>query len=156
LEDYGFQPVTPPAPRRHGSRWLLVGGVALVLALTLGVGAVLGVALGGSQAQAANPSTNAAANSNAQQPRHGLAGTPSPGGQGQCVTLTVSSVSGDTILATASDGSTVTIHTTSSTTYRKNHQTVDASAITAGAKISVMGTHNSDGSITATSIDILG
>jgi hypothetical protein len=46
------------------------------------------------------------------------------------------------------------VHTTSSTTYTQNGQTATASAVKAGVTISVMGTHNSDGSITATSIDI--
>jgi hypothetical protein len=76
------------------------------------------------------------------------------GPQGQCETFTVSSVSGNTIVAKSSNGSSVTIHTTASTTYRQAGKTVTASAITVGTRIHVMGTHNSDGSITATSIDI--
>src|SRR6266571_4017727 len=79
---------------------------------------------------------------------------PMAGGQGQCETLTVSSVSGNTIVAKSSNGSSVTIHTTASTSFRQAGKTVTASAITVGARIHVMGTHNSDGSITATSIDI--
>jgi hypothetical protein len=164
MEDHGegaaFWQAPPPAPRRHGRRWLLLGGLALAFALTLGVGAFLGSALGNGQAQAASGVGQAQAVDFALRgPDRGLAGTPAPGGpggQGQCVTLTVSSVSGSTITAKAADGSTVTIHTTSSTTYTKNHQSASASAVTVGARISVMGTRNSDGSITATSIDILG
>lgn len=63
-------------------------------------------------------------------------------------------ISGSTITAKAADGSTVTIHTTPSTQYRQNGQAVAASAVTVGSQISVMGTHNGDGSITATAIDI--
>ena len=171
LEDYRLQPAPQAQLPQRGSRWLLVGGVALVLALTLGVGALFGSALLGGTAQAAGNANQAQSTSNVGQPQaanfspgnvdnlgRGFAGTPGPGGpggQGQCVTLTVSSISGSTILAKAADGSTVTIHTTSSTKYTKNHQTAAASDVTVGSKISVMGTKNSDGSITATSIDIL-
>jgi|SRR5579859_2599199 len=164
MEDSGFQMAQPPAPRRHGRRRLLLGGLALAFALTLGVGAVMGSALGSNQAQAAsnvNQASNAAsqpqaANFGPDNPQRGFAGTPGPGGAGQCVALTVTSINGSTIVAKASDGSSVTIHTTSSTTYTKNHQSAAASAVTVGARVSVMGTHNSDGSITATSIDIVG
>jgi hypothetical protein len=174
LEDYyGEMPAAwvpqPPAPRRRGSRWLLIGGVALVLALVLGVGAIVGSALGSSPASAASSQTGSA--SQASQPQaggfrgfapggdnsaQGLAATPGPGGQGPCITVTVTSVSGSTITGTESNGTTLTIHTTSSTQYRQNGQSVSASAVKVGSKISVMGTTNSDGSITATSIDILG
>jgi hypothetical protein len=96
---------------------------------------------------------------NSQSPTFAQGGAnyaqPMAGGQqGQCETLTVSSVNGNTIVAKSSNGSSVTIHTTASTTYRQAGKTVTASAITVGARIHVMGTHNSDGSITATSIDI--
>ncbi len=72
----------------------------------------------------------------------------------QCEALTVSSVNGNTIVAKTSSGSSVTIHTTASTRYTQAGKTVAASAIKVGTRINVMGTHNSDGSITATSIDI--
>jgi hypothetical protein len=65
-------------------------------------------------------------------------------------------VSGQTIVAKASDGSTVTIHTTASTQYTRGGQSVAASAVTAGSQIHVVGTRNSDGSITATRIDLGG
>src|SRR5579883_2021165 len=74
LEDYyGEMPAAwvpqPPAPRRRGSRWLLIGGVALVLALVLGVGAIVGSALGSSPASAASSQTGSA--SQASQPQAG-------------------------------------------------------------------------------------
>jgi hypothetical protein len=149
----------PPAPaRRRRGRWLVIGGVALALALTLGVGMLLGSAL--------HPSAQAASNTGqglfqagqgagpflGDGPRFPLAGT--PGAQGPCDAYTVSSVSGQTITAKAADGTSVTIHTTSSTTYTKAGQAATASAVTVGSQIHVQGTHNSDGSITATSIDV--
>jgi hypothetical protein len=82
------------------------------------------------------------------------ASTPGAQGPGQCAALTVASVSGQTITAKAADGSTVTIHTSSSTTYTKAGQAATASAVVVGAQIRVRGTHNSDGSITATDIAI--
>jgi hypothetical protein len=80
--------------------------------------------------------------------------TNAPGAQGPCETLTVSSVSGQTIIAKNASGSTLTIHVTSSTKFTRAGAASSLSAVTAGATISVMGTHNSDGSITATQIDI--
>jgi hypothetical protein len=163
-----------PTARRGGRRWLLLGGIAL--ALTLGVGAVLGSALGSGKAQAASITASGATGSRAQfaapggappnfapgGANTGQASTPTPGapgrhgGQGQCMRLTVTSVNGSTIVAKASDGSAVTITVSSSTTYRKAGQAAALSDISVGSVISVMGTRNSDGSITATSIDILG
>ncbi len=168
LEDNGFRMAQPPAPRRRGHRGMLLGGLALAFALALGVGGVIGSALGSNPAQAASSANPSQAASSASQPQafnfgpgrpdvgQGPAAAPGAGSPGQCVALTVTSVSGSTIVAKASDGSSVTIHTTSSTKYTQHGQSVAASAVTVGARISVMGTHNSDGSITATSIDILG
>ena len=84
------------APRRRGSRWFLIGGLAFAFMLALGVGVLLGTSTGTTQASA----------------------------------LTAVSQSGSQSPA------------------------VTASAITLGTRIHLMGTHNSDGSITATSIDI--
>lgn len=159
MEEYGMVPALPPpqplaAPRRR-RRWLLVGGLALAFALTLGVGALLGSALPHiAQAAYLAPGGNGA--QYAFDARPGAQGRPGgPGGPGQaCAALTVSSVSGQTIIAKAPDGTSVTIHTTASTTYTKAGQSATASAITAGSTIHVRGTHNSDGSITATDIDI--
>src|SRR6266581_1753949 len=157
----------PPAPRRRGRRWLLIGGLAFAFLLALGVGVFMGSST--STTQAAALSSGSISSSQSQAVTQGGAGSsqsltfaqgnansaqPMAGGQGQCETLTVSSVSGNTIVAKSSNGSSVTIHTTASTSFRQAGKTVTASAITVGARIHVMGTHNSDGSITATSIDI--
>ena len=136
----------PPAARPPGRRWLLPGLLALAFALTLGIGALLGSTLLPSAQAASNvPGITFAG-------RHAFAG--GAGTQGQCGLLTVTSVSGQTIVATAQNGSTITVHTTSSTQYTRNGQSAAASAVTAGSKIHVDGTRNSDGSITATRIDV--
>jgi Domain of unknown function (DUF5666) len=165
MEDYD-----KTAPRRRGHRWLLIGGLAFAFMLALGVGVLLGTSTGTTQASALtavsnsssqSPAVTQGGNNNSQsltyvqgsanyaQPMAG-----GPQGQGQCETFTVSSVSGNTIVAKSPNGSSVTIHTLASTSYRQAGKTVTSSAITVGTRIHVMGTHNSDGSITATSIDV--
>ncbi|SRR6266487_2041480 len=150
----------PPAPRWRGRRWLLIGALAFAFMLALGVGTLLGSTTSTTQAAAlvsggtssSQSLTFAQGNANSAQPQ--AAGPGTQGTRGQCETLTVSSVNGNTIVAKSSSGSSVTIHTTASTSFRQAGKTVTASAVTVGARIHVMGTHNSDGSITATSIDI--
>lgn len=163
------------APRRRGPRWLLIGGLAFAFMLALGVGVLLGTSTGTTQASALTAVSNTSSQSpavtqggvnssqsltfaqggaNYAQPMAGGPGAGRSQGQGQCESFTVSSVNGNTIVAKSSSGSSVTIHTTASTSYRQAGKTVTASAITVGTRIHVMGTHNSDGSISATSIDI--
>ncbi|HLX55987.1 MAG TPA: DUF5666 domain-containing protein [Ktedonobacteraceae bacterium] len=157
----------PPAPRRRGRRWLLIGGLALAFMLALGVGAVMASSNGTAQAAAlAQGGTSssqtlafAQGSFNGSQAPFASGGfnnpqAAAPGARGQCEALTVSSVNGNTIVAKTSSGASVTIHTTASTQYSQAGKSVTASAIKVGTRISVMGTHNSDGSITATSIDI--
>jgi Domain of unknown function (DUF5666) len=158
------------APRKRGRRWLLIGGLALAFMLALGIGTVIGSTTGTTQAAALTQEGTSSsqtlvatqgssdgsqtlntAQGNFNGPQ-ALAAT--PGANGPCEALTVTSVSGNTIVAKSSSGSSVTIHTTASTRYTQAGKTVAASALAAGTRISVMGTHNSDGSITATSIDI--
>jgi hypothetical protein len=140
-----------PAPR-SARRWLLLGGIALAFALTLGVG----IAIAATLQPIAQAATMTPGGVNiAQYP--GIGQRPfaaTPAAQGQCGVLTVTSVSGSTIVATSPDGGSVTIHTTASTQYTKAGQSATASAVAAGAQIHVDGTRNSDGSITATRIDV--
>ncbi len=164
MDDYGYAeehggagrviPARPLTPRRGGRRWLLIGALALAFALTLGAGAVIGSAfLANAQAASFNSGGPAFGKSlvfTASTP--GAQGNPHA--QGQCDALTVASVNGSTIVAKVASGSSVTIHTTSSTAYTRNGQAATASAVTVGAHIHVQGTHNSDGSITATAIDV--
>jgi len=152
-------PAVPPppletAPRR---RWLLPAVLALAFVLTLGVGVFTGASLlSNAQAAAGLPGSPNGVNFS----RYSLAGAPgaqgpgSHGGQGQCDAYTVSSVSGNTITAKAADGSSITIHATSSTKYTKGGQSASASAVTPGSQIHVEGARNNDGSITATQIDV--
>jgi len=143
--------IPPPpleaAPRR-GRRWLLPAVLALAFALTLGVGAFAGATML-KTAQAAGGGPIFAQVSQASTP-----GAREPGGQGQCDAYTVSSMSAQTITAKAADGSTVTIHTSSSTKYTKGGQSASASAVTAGSQIHVQGEKSSDGGINATQIDV--
>jgi hypothetical protein len=152
-----------PAPRHGGGRWLLIGGLALAFMLALGVGVLIGSSTGAAQAavlttgSTSSSQSLAAAQGNASSAQplvvaQGTQGT--QGTRGQCESLTVSSVSGNTIVAKTASGRSVTVHTTASTRYTQAGKTVAASAIKVGTRINVMGTHNSDGSITATSIDI--
>ena len=172
MEDYEEMVSTrsgqPPPSRRRGRRWLLIGGLAFALMLALGVGAIMGSSVNTTQAasvtsgnaNSAQTLTFAQGGDNSAQAvtqggdnsDQSLAATPKA--HGPCEAMTVSSVNGNTIVAKTSSGSTVTIHTTASTRYTQAGKTVAASAIKAGTRINVMGTHNSDGSITATSIDI--
>ena len=172
MEDYEEMVSTrsgqPPPSRRRGRRWLLIGGLAFALMLALGVGAIMGSSVNTTQAasvtsgnaNSAKTLTFAQGGDNSAQAvtqggdnsDQSLAATPRA--HGPCEAMTVSSVNGNTIVAKTSSGSTVTIHTTASTRYTQAGKTVAASAIKAGTRINVMGTHNSDGSITATSIDI--
>ena len=158
-----------PAPRRRGRRWLLICGLAFAFMLALGVGALIG-STGATQAAAltfgsANSSQTLAVAQTGTRSSQTLTfsqgnvdgSQPLADGQrmqGQCVSLTVSRVNGNTIVAKTSSGSSVTVHTTASTRYNQAGKTVAASSIKVGTRIHVMGTHNSDGSITATSIDI--
>ena len=147
----------PPAPRRRGRRWLLIGALAFAFMLALGVGALLGASTSTTQAATLTPGSTTSSQTLASDQgvfnsSQTFAGT--PGAHGQCEALTVSSVNGTTIVAKTASGSSVTVHTTASTRYNQAGKTVTASSIKVGTRINVMGTHNSDGSITATSIDI--
>lgn len=138
-------PAPPPTANRRWRRalpWLLIGGAALAMILVFGVGVFAGSLLH-------SPRSVFAAQVSGVP--HGLAFERGHG-HGE---LTVTGVSGQTITATRADGTQVTIHTTSSTTYGRAGKTVDASAVTTGAKIAVHGTRNSDGSIAATHVEIV-
>ena len=174
MEDYeelAWTPLDrPPGPPRRGRRWLLIGGLALAFMLALGIGTIIGSMTGTTRAAALTQSsassgqtlTFSQGNFNDSQTQNNAPGNfnepgafnVAPGANGPCEAMTVSSVSGNTIVAKTSSGASVTIHTTASTRFTQAGKTVATSAITAGTHISVMGTHNSDGSITATSIDI--
>lgn len=151
-DDWNAPIVWPPGPperRRLRSRWPLMGGAALALLLMLGLGVLLGSRMMGAQAASLVSGQGYA-------PAQTFASTPGAQGQGpgQCDALTVTSVSGQTIVATDRNGASVTIHTSSATHYTKAGQLATASAVTVGSHIHTQGTRNSDGSIDATSIDV--
>ena len=158
MEDYEDMASTrldqPPAPRGCGRRWLLIGALAFAFMLALGVGVLLGSTQAAALASSStsNSQTLADVQGSSYSDQQSLAAT--PGARGQCDALTVSSVSGNTIVAKTASGSSVTVHTTASTQYTQAGKTVAASAISVGARIHVTGTHNSDGSITATRVDV--
>ncbi len=168
MEDFeGMTPAPsgqPAAARRSGLRWLLIGGLAFAFMLALAVGVFIGSSTGATQAAALTSGsasrTQAQGDSQSLVFAQGNASNAQPiaGGSGrqggQCEMLTVTSVNGSTIVAKTANGSSITIHTTASTRYTQAGKAVAASAIKAGTQINVMGTHNSDGSITATNIDV--
>ena len=132
-------------PRQRRRRWLLTGGLALALMLTLGAALVT------SQAQAAGP--GAPVGMIAQHmPTMMPTGMPDQcGGQ-----LTVSNVTNRTITVTGANGNTRTIYVTSHTQYVKAGQVVAASAVQVGSHIYVAGTCGQGQNIKATRVEIVG
>jgi hypothetical protein len=134
----------------HLRRWMVAGG----LVAALGIGGVGGGALALAHASSGgSPSGNVAATTLAQH--NGGKGHAGHGRSSSRASLTITTISGQTIAATRVDGTKVTIHTTTSTSYSRAGQTVSASALASGQHIRVRGTRNSDGTITATRIDIV-
>jgi hypothetical protein len=147
----------PPSPPRSGvPRWLIIGGAAVALALTLCLGVLIGSATQNSFAASAAPGQSHARwgtvpgnGTNAGLPGHGHGPGMGRGG------LTVTAVGASTITAKRGDGTSVTIQTNSSTQYLRAGKTVARSAIANGQALHVEGTRNSDGSIAATRIQIV-
>ena len=143
-----------PAPRRRGSRKHRLWGIALSVALTLGVAAFLGLMPGLSRAQAAPITPGIATElTPTETVTPGATGTAHPcGGE-----LTVKNVTNRTITVTRADGSTATIFVTSGTHYTENGHTASLTAIRAGSKLYVVGSCNNQGrTIHATAIQIVG
>lgn len=67
---------------------------------------------------------------------------------------TVASVSGSTVTVTNRDGGTSKVALTGATTYELGGQAATKDAVVAGARISARGTLGSDGTLTATSVEI--
>ncbi|GAC1613645.1 MAG: hypothetical protein NVS4B7_05230 [Ktedonobacteraceae bacterium] len=157
----------PPIPPQRKRRWLLIGSLAFAFMFALGVGALIGsspgttsataLASNGSQTLAVVQGSTSSSQTQFVAPGSAYNAQPfaaGPRAGGQCEAMTVSSVNGTTIVAKTSSGSSVIVHTTASTRYTQAGKAVAASTIKVGTQINIMGTHNSDGSITATSIDI--
>jgi hypothetical protein len=138
----------PEEPRRGAPRWLLIGGGALALLAVLGAGVLIGSVARPQLAQAFG-AQQAQGRDFGQAPGFGDHGPgKGPGG------LTITSVASDSIAAKRANGATVTIKTTSSTEYARAGKTIDRSALTVGTAIRVQGTRNSDGSVTATRVEV--
>lgn len=147
-------PPNPPRPprARNMRRWLAIGGVTTALLLALGVGVGLGanaLSARASGSQATVASLNNWNNNGGPGNGYGM-GQDMEQGEG----LTVTKISGSTITATRPSGLTVTVKVTSSTTYARAEQPINLSDIKVGDVIHAIGTRNSDGSITATRVEI--
>ena len=146
----GYVP-SPVAPRGRARRWPWLVGAAAAVALILALGFAVGTAI--SNVRAAGGSPNFAP---FQQAGRGHGPGDGGGWHGRDgMGLTVTSVSGQTITTKRQNGTAVTVHVTSSTTYARAGKQVSLSAVTAGETIGVMGQRNGDGSVNATRIVIL-
>ena len=167
-----------PASRSHRRRRLRIGGLVLAFMVAIGMGLSTSATRAEALASRITSSFQTLAVSdrgpiNGQQgtstagengqcdgtgsnsrPINGQQGTSTPGDNGQCSTFTVSSVNGSTIVAQSSCSRSITVHTTASTQYVQAGRNVSVSAITVGSRVYVAGSQNSDGSITASRIDI--
>jgi hypothetical protein len=133
-------------------RWLAIGGATAALLLALGVGVGVGASALSAQAAGGNGWQTTLANfTGMHNNNNGGPGHGPERGEG----LTVSSVSGQTITAKRPSGASVTVKVTSSTQYVRAGSTISLSDIKAGDTIHVIGTTNSDGSVTATRIEIV-
>lgn len=147
----GYIP-TPVAPRGRARRWPWLVGAVAAAALILALGFAVGAAI--TNARAAGGAPNFALfqqNGRGHDGPWDGRGGPRHGDMG----LTVAKVSGQTITAKRQDGTAITVHVSSSTTYERAGKQVSLSAITTGETIGVMGTRNSDGSVNATRVVIV-
>ena len=144
-----------PASRSHRRRRLLLGSLVLVFAFMFTVG--VGLSTGATRAQALESRGTSSFQTLAvsdKGPPHDQQGTKTVGMNGQCNTLTVTSVNGSTIVTHSSCNRSITVHTTAGTQYVRAGRTVSVSTITVGTRVYVTGAHNRDGSITASRIVI--
>ena len=126
--------------------WLILAILAAVIGF-IGIGSLV-ITTANAAGPAGTPTTPTKSTGHGPGKGHGK-------GHGPKATLTVTSISGQKITAKQQDGTSITITTTSSTVYMRAGQKVSVSMVTTGTTIHVRGTKNSDGSITATQIDIV-
>jgi Domain of unknown function (DUF5666) len=131
-----------PHPAR-GSRWRwassrgVIGGSVVAMA----------IGLGSASAGAATPSPGTAtAPGSHEQPPAGM-GRPTAGGK-------ITALSGNTITIQSRDNTSETVTYTGSTTFRARSGPSTAAALKVGDFIRVQGTKESDGTVTATSIEV--
>ncbi len=129
--------------------WIILAVLAAIIGL-IGIGSIALTAANAAGVSGTPTPTTTTTTNPGQGPGKGHGK-----GHGPKATLSVTNVSGQKITAKRQDGTTITITTTSSTIYRRAGQSASASVVTTGTTIHVRGTTNSDGSITATQIDIV-
>lgn len=154
MDEGHFPPDSAPQlpasePQRRGvPRWALIVGSALALLAVLGAGMLIGSLARPSFAQA----FGAQQGQNGNFGYHGGFGDHGPSkGRGA---YTITSVASDSFGTKRADGAAVTVKTTSSTQYFRAGKAIERSALTTGTAIRVQGTRNSDGSVTASRIDV--
>ncbi len=135
---------------------LLVGGLAILLGVTIVPSfANANLAISSSHSGHVATGTSGATSATGQFSETGVATASSVRGP----EITVTSVGGASITGTKTGrkGATTTVHITTngSTTYTRLGETVQRSSITAGTKIRIQGTKASDGTITATHVDVV-
>jgi hypothetical protein len=141
-----------PAKSPRSRRWLTpVLGVIAALVIGGFGGILIGHATGGSSSQAGQTQRaggGAAAGGAGGRTGGGFGGGAAGGG---FTAGTVVSVSGDTVTLKASDGSTVKVTTSSSTKVTESGAST-VSALKAGETVTVVGTKDASGNVTATSV----
>lgn len=144
---------TAPLPqRRCTTRWLIPTLGAIV---AVGIGLIGGIAIG--QNTASDSAASSSAFGRQFGPGAGAGGTGSGGAQrafgaGGFISGTVVSVSGDKLVVKSATGTDITVTTTSTTRVTKQ-QSVTLSDLTAGERVTAVGTPTgSNGAITATTI----
>jgi hypothetical protein len=152
----------PSAPQRQSStRWLIptLGAVAAI-----GIGLVGGIVIGQNTASARPAASSSAFGGQFGSSGTGGSGTGAAGGTasgsangaqgfaaGGFTSGTVVSVSGDKLVVKSAAGTDITVTTTSATKVTKQ-QTVKLSDLTAGERVTAIGTPGGNGAITAATI----
>lgn len=133
-------PTSVPESRRG---WI---GRTLALVAALAVGCAGGILIGHSTATGAQPAPTA---TYARQ----LRASPAPGGRAGAgfTSGTIVSINGDTIIVQAADGTQKSITTTASTKVTQT-SAGSVSGLTTGETITVVGTTDSTGNVTATTV----
>lgn len=150
--DLTFDGPPPIRHRRFGAkRWIVAGAVVLALGVAIAVGVNAVPTLAASISGTPTSGTPGLGHHGFR----GRGGFGGPGMRGPGGGLTVTSVANGTISATQRNGTAVTIHVTSGTTYTRAGKTVAASAVAKGDSIAVKGQRNGDGSVNATNVQIV-
>jgi hypothetical protein len=133
----------------------------LVLGIAIGVSFGAGTVYGRGTAKASTqPSSSGTAGTGglgrfSGTPPAGFSGTPGPGGfGGRQITGTIQSINGNTLNVTTTGGIQMSV-TLADTTKIGNVSTGDRTALAAGASILVVGSRQSDGTTSATSVLVL-